>query len=339
VTRSAIAALALAVMLGGCFAGSDPKPDARQVSTPKGGDCYADAASKPDLVGPDFSSKVKCTKPHLYEVTGVSPIPDRFLVGARKTQRDRLLDPSEADAGSFARFADAACTRHLWRALGRRTAAAQLSDLGAMPATYGITFAHTLTPEAEWTKGHHRVVCLAEFADPEPGLGPSTATPVSSYNLRPVFSMFLGRHFPPERRQCAVQSDPGKIRPEPCTDVHDAETIVTFDARLALGMPFVRKLLRAGLTSDVSRRAVSVCDQILPLVFGSRTQPDLEVWFWTGNDAENAWDYQVADSADETAVYPIDCQVRPRDSDLIFTSGSVLGDGPLFEDRSSRAVV
>ncbi|VXB45021.1 hypothetical protein [Aeromicrobium sp. 9AM] len=338
--RQTLVTLTALAALTACSGGSDAKPAAAGVSAPKTGDCIATSAPKLDPAGPNFASRVKCTRPHLYEVTGIGPIPARFLVGPPAQLRDRLIDPRDRDSGSFARWAEATCRSHLWRALGLEAdISGRLAEIGAVPATYGITYRHTLTPGPEWAKGHHDVVCFAEFADPEPGVGPSTASPVSSYNLRAVFTRYLGQHFPSERRGCAVETDDGKIRSESCSEVHDAETIFTFDARLAFGMRFVRDLLRTDVTRELSDRAMSVCDRVLPQLLESGVEPDLDSWFWYGNDPDNAWDYDVPEYADENAAYPIECQVRPSDARLLLAPGSVLGGGPRFEDRRNRTAV
>jgi hypothetical protein len=349
VIRSAIVAIAAAAVLTACVGGSDPKPAPTQTAKaksvgPKAGDCLADADSKLDLADPDFSTKVKCTKPHLYEVTGVSPVPDRFLDDPgdpKSTIKEEPLEQDGPDELSFARYARLTCSNHLWDTMGVeaaniRSGRTRLSEIGAFPAVSGVAYRHTLTPEPKWSKGEHELICFAEFRDPAVNQGPAAPTPVSSYNLKPVAEKFLSSHFPSERRRCVVRSaeDDG-----PCTRAHDAEIIFTYNARLAFGLPFVKKAIRAGGRDDkINDRMLKVCRDVLPGLLESPIDPELFVWGWTAMGSYSGWDLPT-DQAPGLYDYPVECEVWPIDEGLVLAPGTVVHrpDRPELEDRSYRS--
>lgn len=356
--RSAIAALAAAFVLTACVGGSDPKPAASPVSkavAPRAGDCFADADSKLDVADPDFSTKVKCTKRHLYEVTGVSAVPVRFLEPAEDpedpeaTVRERLMG-SDGGGGGFAQHASATCSNHLWRAMGvdaeaiRRT---RLSEIGAYPATAGVVYRQTLTPEPAWGKGEHRLICFAEFRDPSENQGAAAPASVSSYNLKPVVGRFLGSHFPVERRRCYVQSDEyeDEVEVGPCTRAHDSEVVFTYNARLAFGTRFVKEAMRADEDDEIDAaddkvmdRLQKVCRDILPKILAGPIDSELFVSGWAAIDQFAAW-YPSTDLTYEAYDYPVECELWPTDEALVLAPGTVVHrpDRPELEDRAYRS--
>ena len=351
--RSVIVALAAAAVLTACVGGSDPKPSATttpvsKVVTPKAGDCFADADSKFDLADPDFSTKVKCTKRHLYEVTGARPVPARFLNPAEDpedpdaTVRERLLTPSGSDDRSFAHHANATCSTQLWRAMGVdaesiRSGRVRLSEIGAYPAVSGIAYRFTLTPEPAWSKGEHRLICFAEFRDPSEDQGAAAPASVSSYNLKTIAGRFLTSHFPSERRQCLVLSDENADEYETgaCTDAHEAEIILTYNARLAFGSRFVEEAIRAdGKDDKILDRIDKVCSDILPKVLARSIDSELYVWGWSAFES-----FDPSDPYTDLTYYSVECQLWPSDEDLVFAPGTVVHrpDRPELEDRSYRS--
>lgn len=343
--RSGVGALAAAVVLTACVGGSDPKPSptktaASKLVTPKAGDCFADADSKLADADPDFTSKVKCTKPHLYEVTGTSPIPDRYLEGSQSTLRDRLLGDDGPLVASFWRYATAACSSHVWDAMGVeadgiRSGRLRLSEIGGMPAASGVTYQYVLTPDPGWSDGERELICFAQFTDPD---DEGVPTAVTSYNLKPVVDKYLGRHFPSERRRCDVRAGRDEIDAESCTRAHDSEVIFSFDARFAFGVRFVKEVITSGLTDDANDRMMKVCDDVLPQLLGRRINPALDSWFWYGHDAGGGWIYPT-EAADVAQHYIVECQLRPTDTRLVLAPGTVVDrpDYPELEDRSYRS--
>ena len=351
--RSAAVALAAAAVLTACVGGSDPKPAATttpvsKVVTPKAGDCFADADSKFDLADPDFSTKVKCTKRHLYEVTGASPVPERFLNPAEDSEdsdatvRDRLLEPDGPIDRRFERYVSATCSNHLWSAMGVdakgiRSGRARLSEIGAYPATSGVSYRYTLMPDPEWSKGNHALICFAEFRDPSEDQEQAAPTPVSSYNLKTIAGRFLTSHFPSERRQCLVLSDENADEYETgaCTDAHEAEIILTYNARLAFGSRFVEEAIRAdGKDDKILDRIDKVCSDILPKVLARSIDSELYVWGWSAFES-----FDPSDPYTDLTYYSVECQLWPSDEDLVFAPGTVVHrpDRPELEDRSYRS--
>ncbi|MDX6233054.1 MAG: hypothetical protein QOH68_2054 [Nocardioidaceae bacterium] len=360
--RSAIVALAAAAVLTACVGGSDPKPaastPASTTSAARAGDCFADADSKLDPADPDFSTKVKCTKRHLYEVTGVSAVPVRFLEPAEDpedpdaTVRERLLAPEGGGDRAFAQHASAVCSDHLWRTMGVdadaiRSGRAHLSDIGAFPAAAGIIYRHTLTPEPAWTKGEHRLICFAEFRDPSEDQGAAAPASVSSYNLTTIAGRFLSSHFPVERRRCYVQSDEyeGEVELGPCTQAHESEVVFTYNARLAFGTRFVKEAMRADEDDEfddkddkVMDRMQKVCRDMLPKVLAKPIDSELFVSGWSAVDQFAAW-YPSTDLTYEAYDFPVECELWPSDEALVFAPGTVVHrpDRPELEDRSYRS--
>lgn len=350
--RSGVVALAAAVVLTACVGGSDPKPSptktaASKLVTPKAGDCFADADSKLADADPDFTSKVKCTKPHLYEVTGTSHIPDRYLEapgGPTSKVKEDYGDEQVADDLSFALFARTTCSAHLWQSLGVDAAGVSvsgvyLSEIDAVPGMAGIVYQHTVTPEPRWSKDEHDLICFAEFEELSGGKGSKSPGAVSSYNLEPVAAKFLGSHFPDERRLCLVSSAEDEPEPEPCTRAHDAEIVFTYDARHAFGLSFVNKVVKAeGRDDKISDRIINVCRDFLPKVLKSPVAPDLFVWGSIDFDGYSGWTLPP-DHASESYPYPVQCQVWPSDDELVLAPGTVVHrpDYPDLEDRSYRS--
>jgi hypothetical protein len=343
-----VVALAAATALTACVGGSEPDsaPPTTSVAkevVPRARDCFRDDGSTFKDPSPDFATRVKCTKRHLFEVTGSNRGPDRFLDAAGRpgdTVRDRLVTQSGPDQRSLEQYAKSSCSKHLWRAMGVdaddiRSDGTRLSEIGAFPVLTDMAYLHTLTPEPAWTKGRHSLICFVEFTRPNDGQ--ATAPYVSSYNLKPVFEKFLGRHFPTERRRCAVRSGEGRTSPEPCTRAHDAEIVFTFDARLAFGLPFVKDAIRTGINDEVIDRMVQLCEDVLPQLLESQISPELTAWIWYGNDS-SAWN-QPVELADETDDYPVECQLRPSDPSLVLAPGTIMGRAgyPELEYRSYRS--
>ncbi len=350
--RSVTAALAAAVLLTACASGSDSGPAATttpvsKAVTPKPGDCFADADSKLDLADPDFSTKVKCTASHLYEVTGVSPVPARFVKPAAgpddpgATVRDRLLEADVPVDRRFEHFVDTTCSSHLWHTMGVeaediRSGTSRLSEVGAYPATLGISYRYTLTPEPEWSKGNHALICFAEFRDPSDDPEQAAPTPVRSYNLRLVAGRFLRSNFPSERRQCLVASEETTDEYEigACAQAHEAETILTYNARLAFGSRFVKEAIRAeGKDDKILDRIDKVCRDILPKVLARPIDSELYVWGWSAFEAFDP------DSYMDLTYDSVECQVWPADEDLVLAPGTVVHrpDRPELEHRSYRS--
>jgi hypothetical protein len=363
VIRSAAVVLAAAVVLTACVGGSDPKPAATTTPastavTPKAGDCFADADSKLDPADPDFSTKVKCTTSHLYEVTGVSRVPARFLKPAADpddpgaTVRDRLLEADGTGDQGFAQYASTTCSDHLWRTMGVdaediRSGDARLSEIGAYPAAAGIVYRHTLTAEPDWSKGPHGLICFAEFRDPREDQGAAAPASVSSYNLKTVAGRFLSSHFPVERRRCYVQSDEYEDEVElgPCTRAHESEVVFTYNARLAFGTRFVKEAMRADEDDEtdaaddkIMDRTVQVCRDILPKVLARPIDSELFVSGWSAVDQFAAW-YPSTDLTYEAYDFPVECELWPSDEALVFAPGTVVHrpDRPELEDRSNRS--
>ena len=346
--RSAVAALAAAAMLTACVGGSDAKPAATKPAvtfTPEAGDCLVRESSKLNLASPDLTKAVRCTTRHEFEVTGTTTVPRRFLDRSADPvdMRDRLLQPTDIRESAFHRYANLTCSIEAWRALhvdahSIENRGVRLSEIAAFPMTTGMTYHHTLSNERAWRAGDRKLICFAEFRDPDVANWRDAQEPVTSYNLKPLFEKFFGEHFPPERRRCYNAGDTDRPGPIPCTRPHDAESIFSFDSRLAFGDEVVKEAARSSLSKDFAHRTAAICGELMSQLFDTAIDKEVTSWIWFGNTTLAAWSTD-SDSGDETNYYPAECQLWSSDRSLVLAPGTVV-DSPEraeLEDHSYHA--
>jgi hypothetical protein len=246
VTVAFIVALTLTACGGGGETKKSPaKPDAAVETLPKAGHCYADEVQEQIGLTPDLTTKVECSKKHLFEVTGVVEIPSKYLRGGEPADRERLGD-QEADGffGSpWERFMDRSCA-------GAALEISGLSDLTingrpgvdvlAAPIVASSYLEWSVTTDKQWRDGHRFGFCVLHFDESE-DLEGGDDDGLTSATSAPLVKQILDPGMAARSRKCINFESDGAAN-APCDQPHDAEEILTYDVDAVHGAKFAKSI-------------------------------------------------------------------------------------------------
>lgn len=279
-------------LLTGCSApggGSAPKGHPAGLArphlvVPAAGQCVAREVADGTDVAPDFTAVVPCTKPHVYEVIGVRPVPGRFLdrtsaaaALARRTQlanatgspRSRALQATMWPGCDKALRVATGLDRFTF---GRKDA----NTLRVNPVLRNASPWLNLAPAQLWAK-HPVAVCSVRYAGPQPHGAPRPPVrPVISATTRTVISTWMTPAFPLPFRLCATARGGRQL---PCATRHGAEYLVTADFKAAYGPRFLAGVLDlANLPQQPYDQVMGVCRRLYAQT-GNRVPRGLELTF------------------------------------------------------------
>lgn len=302
--RAPLGLLAAALLLGGC--GSSDADDAGASEATSDGPsaspseetgpqaatdrCYAEAGSD----GPDYSTAVDCSEPHVGEVFGVLDVPADL-----PEERSLYVEDREA-AARWADWGDDACAIALTSATGgdERNEVMGLPEGTVNVPDWEGTFSYSLVTEEEWDAGAHQTVCTARQNEDEPLAGEFVAGAVTE-DRDPALAI------------CAGYQD-GASAFVDCDEPHYSELAFRYDAQ-ALGEDFLADLDPADPTGAQYEEMDALCASTEELLLGQE-RDDLKVMS------------SLPGTFGEGGYSLVSCGVQPQDrtKDAV---GSVLGIG------------
>lgn len=332
--RAAVIVMSAAVILGGCSASkTDPKskPEPSATSTaipaakpiPKVGECFAKEIPDLDDFAPDLSSRVHCTKPHIYEVTAVVDVPQRFLEA--KTPKELV-----AQRNDFATVANndelrmklvEFAWKECWAADAKATGLSKLEFNGKSAREARVQLFLRDAPgwlnmmdAGNWAEGNTKFLCMiryskhrddGDFVEPEA---------IRSTSAAPSIQAFLTKDFPLERRQCLTREVNGGLIPESCDAQHFGEMFFAFDAKAAFGTKFVESVGPKAPTEKWLTKLNQPCIDALPTILGEGYDKDLTA---VADPGPNGWI--------DGEFFPAHCIVVARDKGLDLPGGTLIG--------------
>lgn len=328
-----VAVIAALVLLAGCDGSSpSPKPTTTIPAAkpiPEAGDCMAKEVPDLDDFAPDLNSRVDCTKPHVYEVTAVLDVPERFLTGTTPqeimAQRKTLATVSN-ESKANKKFDDYAWKR--CRAAG--VAAARLSglklrgtsavDANVYAAVVDVNEWLNLLDAGNWAKGNTKFLCTIRYSKHQTVLPDREEPPepeaIRSPSKNPVMASFLAKDFPLHHRQCLAIGAGRTGTPRSCEKPHQGEMLFSFDARPVFGTKFVQSIGLDLPSKAEARKLNEPCIDALPSFLGVDYDKDLTAVTKIGSQG---W---VA----QGAYYPTYCIVVARNPKLDLPAGSLIGN-------------
>ena len=310
--------------LPACSSDNGPKtnPKAASLRVPEPGQCLAAETKDLDIVAPDFSSVVSCTKSHVYEIVDVLNVPDKYLVtGPRAKRLEHRTELAKSTATSplakgFRDYANRGCVGSILLATGldgARIGDKWPVDADVHPVLIGATPLTSISPPDQWVAGKPRIICSFRYTVPAAQKDPQSKTfPVESSSGLPAYRAFLTSDYPAERRACASYDDDNYLHPLLCTNQHNVEVLFSYDASLAFGKKFADSVAETNTSDAHWDKLVDPCAEALWRVFGpSNVDEDLVSSVYLGDD----W------SKNHTAY----CLVTPESDDLDLPPGSIVG--------------
>ncbi len=289
------AAAVLVLSLAACQPALDDDP---ADVVPKTGDCFADEVVDATF-GPDLSTKVPCSKKHVYEVIGSVMVPDRFVRGEsrRELLRDRTrlgdlqLGEDEETFSPFQAFMAKACSQASLDLVGLgdldingRAAV----DLLAEPAVSSASTEWFLPPKEQWLD-NRTAHCAFRF-DESDAFDYADADGVTAPTDEALAGQVLDPSAPPETRYCFNYEPDGEPDKTSCTKVHDGEVFLSYELDAMTGSSRLgdRADLELELTQKQYDSMTKPCLDSLAPILGPH-DPDLfvdvlwgEHWFGVG---------------------------------------------------------
>lgn len=328
--------MSAAVILSGCSGPKgDPKPTSDPTikttaipaakTIPQVGDCLAKEVPDLDDFAPDYSTKVDCTKAHIYEVLAVVDVPKRFLKG--KTAKEQVAQRDEYATVASSDELGIKLDEYAWpKCLDAEMKAAGLSKLEfngksvtEARATLYLRDAPSwlnMIDAGNWAEGNTKFLCTiryskhvdnGEYVDPEA---------IRSKSDVPSIQAFLTKDFPVERRQCLTRHTDGSIEPGACVKQHYAEMFLSFDAEAAFGSDFVKSIGPKTPTAKEQAKLNKPCIDALTTVLGKGYDGDLTA---VADRGPEGW-------LEGSEYFPAYCLIVARDKGVELPGGSVIGD-------------
>ena len=282
----AVVVCLIAAGCGGVKTTTSPaaKPETRTLV--HAGDCIAKEIDLRYDVAPDFNTGVDCRKPHIYEVSDVIDVPERFLRGktskAKLANREALgarAEISQLFPDKFREFADAECGLAALKSagLGRlKIAGKSLKEAGAELVMGGAEPWINLSAPADWIDGREKLICSIRFTEHITDEGVYVAPdPISAKTGRPAFHDFLTDNFPAVRRQCVTYDSQDRYGLSPCTKHHYGEIFFSYDAAAVFGRKFVESMDIDDPDDAGWEKLGDPCFEGLPALIGSDLDEDL----------------------------------------------------------------
>lgn len=328
-------ALIVALTLTACQSANDKRPTPAKPTTaaeslPKAGHCYADQVQEQIGLTPDLTTKIDCSKKHLFEITGVVEIPSKYLRGGQAADRERLGD-QEADSliGSpWERYMERACSRAALKISG-------LDDLTvyggpgvealAEPVVSSAYSEWSVTSEKQWKDGDQFAYCVLHFDESEDLEGGDDDS-VASSTSKALVSQFTDHRVPGSKRYCVdYVDDTTRVS---CDRPHDAEGILSYDVDAVLGARFAKKIdLERDLSQAQYETMLLPCVGAIPQAIGPYDADLFPDILWGG------WEW-------EDGRHRVTCVVT-TDDDHVLPGRSVIGNArkvsvkPAGEERGA----
>lgn len=294
-------------------------------ATFRAGDCFAKEVPDGDDVAPDFTSAVDCTKPHVYEVSDVFAVPERYLRGDSRKQKlanRKVLGSTTKGsqlADEFQSYAASECESSILKRAGInriKVAGKPLKEVNAGLVMSGGSTWINLAPVPNWTDGEQEFICTVRYTEHQTGGGDLAPRPVKAKSDHPAFHDFLTKDFPADRRLCVTYDSQERYSLEPCGDgQHYGEIFFGYDAAAAFGEKFVEGVDSEEPSEAEWTKLGDPCFEALPALLGNNFDEDLS---------------GVADLADagwyeEASVYATYCIAVPYESeDFDLPAGSLV---------------
>lgn len=214
---------------------------APQETLPKTGDCYGDEVQVQIGHTPDLTTKVACSKQHLFEVTGVVKVPSKYLQNDSQDW-ERLGDNESEPATPFSRWMDRTCSKSILELSGLKGLTVNGmpgADALAEPVVASAYTEWSVTTQKQWDHGHRLAFCVLHFdesEDLEGGDDDSVRSPTSE----PLVKRYLDPKLPPKSRYCWNYGV--EITRVPCSKVHDAESVFNYNVDEVLGKRFANRI-------------------------------------------------------------------------------------------------
>lgn len=335
IVHATVMIVSAALILGGCSAMTEskpnPKPSVKSTAipaakkVPKPGQCFAKEVPDLDDFAPDLGSRVDCTKPHIYEVTGVVDVPKRFLKA--KTPKELVALRKDfaklTNDGELQKKFDEFAWEECWAADAKATGLSKLEFNGKSPSEVHLQLFLRDAPgwlnimdAGNWAAGNTKFLCMiryskhrddGDFVDPEA---------IRSKSTTPSIQAFLTKDFPLERRQCLARVVNGGLEPESCEEQHFGEMFFVFDAEAAFGAKFVESIGPKAPTEKQLTKLNKPCIDSLSTILGEGYDNDLTA---VADPGPNGW---IA----KGEYFPAYCIVVARDGSMDLPGGTLVGN-------------
>jgi hypothetical protein len=266
------AALLVTSIVAACAGQATKTPHDRSVSSeslPKAGDCYGDEIQEWESYSPDLTTKVDCSKKHLFEVTGVVKIPSKFL---KNNPRDReSLGDNDVDRGTaFSAWMARTCSKKVLEMSGLGDLAiGGMSGVDALaePVVASAYSEWAVNTEKQWADGHRLAFCVLHFDESEDQEGGDHDS-VRSQSSTPLVKQYLDPELSPSLRNCWNYGTPETTLAS-CNKVHDAESILSYNVDKVLGKKFANRVDIDEFPEAQYRAIQRPCLHAVPRVVGA----------------------------------------------------------------------
>ena len=249
------AALVSLVVLAACTP-SHAAPSKEVAPAP--GQCVAKEKADLDDFAPDFTSVVRCTRAHTYEIVDVQPVPERFLAGTTKKQQ--LANRGELTKASgvgelqskFRAYSLERCRLAMLHASGldKITLKGKSADAADVyPVLGGAELRLNLASPKQWAAGDRNFVCSVRYTTYQNGSSNRPVRRVMSKGL-PDYRLLTTSDFPAARRQCVTYDDQDNRVLVPCTKQHYGEVLFRYDAGKVFSKAFLAGLRKRDYNNE-----------------------------------------------------------------------------------------
>ena len=321
----AVAVCLVAAGCGGVKTTTSPAAEPVTTAAVHAGACIAKEIDLRYDVAPDFNTGVDCRKPHIYEVSDVIDVPQRFLRG--KTRKAKLANREALGArleisqlpDKFREFADAECGPAALKSagLGRlKIGGKSLKEAGAELLMGGAQPWINLSSPADWIDGREKIICSIRFTKHTRDEGVYVKPdPISAKTGRPAFQDFLTDDFPAVRRQCVTYDSQELYGLSPCTKQHYGEIFFSYDAAAVFGQKFVESMDIEDPDDAGWEKLGDPCFYGLPALIGHDLDEDLS----------GAADLGMQGWYDDSPVFTTYCMAVPYEfEDFDLPAGSLV---------------
>lgn len=231
---------------------------ARKDVAPAPGQCIAKEKADLDDFAPDFSSVVRCTRPHAYEVVDVQPVPHRFLTGTTKAlrlaNRAELMKASgEGDLPrEFRAYSLEKCRLAMIHASGLdqvKIKGKSANQTHVYPALGGAEMRLNVAAPKRWAAGDRYFVCSVRYTTYQTGRSNRPVRRVTSKRL-PDYRLLTTGDFPANRRQCVTYNHDEDRILVPCTKRHYGEVMFRYDAAKVFSKSFIAGLAKRDYNNE-----------------------------------------------------------------------------------------
>ncbi|QEO09819.1 hypothetical protein [Protaetiibacter larvae] len=308
-------AIVVTVALTGCTTVYIPLPP-RQVVTPEPVEAAPESRATPGIadcldemngLDSDWTSLVPCTAPHLYDVVGIGEWPGMAEAIAQSDPGTVFSTIVAADSGElvdrYFSWADDFCSTALREAVGWSgpEIGNSFNALWVMPVgPWAVD--RSLASRAAFVAGEHRTLCSLGWLE-------STREP-AELTVRDVFSP----DYPVEMRDCWIYGDDDTIEFSWCDEPHTDQTILSFDARAAFGIDFVKPMDQ--LSDADWQTASGVCDGLVSEVALGFDRSTMYAWASIFDDSPE-WEALDRYPPIDGARYFMSCLVSRNDNGLM----------------------